>query len=82
MVVAADMDLREGRNSTGRNGSGDGLAVRIVFRSKVCPFLYTVNVILLPTDLCSSIYEIKSSIFVTACPSTAVIISPPCFFEY
>src|SRR5205809_4720522 len=47
-----------GAGRTTRNGSGDGLAVSVVFKSIVCPFLYTVNVILSPADLCWSIYDI------------------------
>ena len=35
-----------------RNGIIDGLAVSVVFRFMACPFLYTVKVILSPTDLC------------------------------
>jgi hypothetical protein len=34
-----------------RNGSKDGLALSVAFRSIACPFLYTVKVRLLPTDL-------------------------------
>ena len=35
-----------------RNGSKDGLAASVAFRSMACPFLYTVKVILSPADLC------------------------------
>jgi hypothetical protein len=35
-----------------RNGGNDGLAESVAFRSMACPFLYTVKVILSPTDLC------------------------------
>ena len=35
-----------------RNGSRTGLAATVTFRSMACPFLYTVKVMLSPTDLC------------------------------
>jgi hypothetical protein len=35
-----------------RNGSNDGLAESVTFRSVACPFLYTGKVRLSPTDLC------------------------------
>jgi hypothetical protein len=35
-----------------RNGSTDGLAESVVFRSIACPFVHTVKVILSPADLC------------------------------
>jgi hypothetical protein len=35
-----------------RNGSKDGLAVSVAFRSMGCPFLYTVKVMLSPAILC------------------------------
>jgi hypothetical protein len=35
-----------------RNESRNSLAASVVFRSIVCPFLYTVKVILSPADLC------------------------------
>jgi hypothetical protein len=35
-----------------RNGSRDGLAVSVAFKSMACPFLYTVKVILFPAILC------------------------------
>lgn len=38
-----------------RNGIGEGLTVRIAFKSTLCPLLYTVNVTVSLTDLCSSI---------------------------
>ena len=41
-----------GADRTMRSGSGDGLGVSVAFRSIVCPFLYTVKVILSPIDLC------------------------------
>lgn len=41
-----------GAGRSTRNGSGDGLGASVVFRSIVCPFLYTVNVILSPADVC------------------------------
>jgi len=41
-----------GAERTMRKGSGDGLGVSVAFRAIVCPFLYTVKVILSPIDLC------------------------------
>jgi hypothetical protein len=41
-----------GANRTKRNGNRDGLASSVAFRSTVCPFLNTVNVILSPGDFC------------------------------
>ena len=35
-----------------RNGSNDGLAASVAFRSIACPFLYTVKVMLFPATLC------------------------------
>ena len=35
-----------------RNGSTDGVAASVAFRSIVCPFLYTVKVMFLPAILC------------------------------
>ena len=35
-----------------RNGSKDGLAASVAFRSIACPFLYTVKVMLFPAILC------------------------------
>jgi hypothetical protein len=49
-------------------------ATRVVFKFRICPFLYTVNITLSPTDLWSSIYEIRSSLLVIVCPSIAVVI--------
>ena len=60
----------------------EGRAASVVFKFKIYPFLYTLNTSLSPTDLWSSIYEIRSSLLVTTCPSTAVIMSHPCFIEY
>lgn len=49
-------------------------AARVVFKFRIFPFLYTVNITLSPTDLWSSIYEIRSSLLVIVCPSIAVVI--------
>ena len=63
-------------------GKGDGYkdvegrAASVVFKFRIYLFLCTVNITLSPTDLWLSIYEIRSSLLVTTCPSTAVIMSP------
>jgi len=41
-----------GADRAARNGGGDGLAASVAFRSIICPFLKTVNVILSPADVC------------------------------
>ena len=41
-----------GANRTIRYGSRDGLAASVALRSTICPFLYTVKVILSPGDFC------------------------------
>jgi hypothetical protein len=41
-----------GANRIRRNGIRNGLAASVAFRSTVCPFLYTVKVILSPGDFC------------------------------
>ncbi len=44
--------IEGGADRVVRNGSKDGLAASVAFRSIACPFLYTVKVRLSPTDLC------------------------------
>jgi len=46
-----------------RNGSKDGLAVSVAFRSIVCPFLYTVKVMLFPGPSCSSLFTLSTGLF-------------------
>jgi hypothetical protein len=44
--------IEGGADRVVRNGSKDGLAVSVAFRSMVCPFLYAVKVMLSPAILC------------------------------
>ena len=44
--------IEGGADRVVRNGSKDGLAVSVAFRSITCPFLYTDKVMLFPAILC------------------------------
>ena len=43
--------IEGGADRVVRNGSNDGLAESVAFRSMACPFLYTVKVMLSPAIL-------------------------------